>query len=155
MKKVLLIVIAFIIIGGGAFYGGMKYAESRNSKGQFSHIDFQNLSPEERQQKFQEMGAAGIVLGGDRIRGRTGSGFVTGEIISKDNQSITIKLQDGSSKIIFFSDSVQIFKTTEGTIKDIEIDKQIMVSGSQNPDGSYTARTIQLSSRFLVPRNSE
>jgi len=69
-------------------------------------------------------------------------------VISKDEKSLTIKLPDGSSKIVFFSDSTEISKTTEGTIDDIEIGKQIMVSGDQNSDGSITAKTIQLSPRY-------
>jgi hypothetical protein len=36
---------------------------------------------------------------------------------------------------------------TEGSINNIEIGKQIMVGGEQNSDGSYTAKTIQLSPR--------
>jgi len=42
----------------------------------------------------------------------------------------------------------QISKTVEGKIEDIEIGKQIMVSGDQNSDGSITAKTIQLSPRY-------
>ena len=55
------------------------------------------------------------------------------------------------SKIVFFSDSTQISKTTEGSVSDIETGKQIMVSGEQNSDGSYTAKTIQLSPRYPTP----
>jgi len=58
-------------------------------------------------------------------------------------------MPDGSSKIVFFSDSTEISKTTEGSMDDIEIGKEIMVTGSQNSDGSYTAKTIQLSPRLL------
>ena len=60
-------------------------------------------------------------------------------------------MTDGSSKIVFFSDSTEISKTTEGAVDDIEIGKQIMVSGDQNSDGSYTAKTIQLSPRVIQP----
>jgi hypothetical protein len=136
MKKTILIfVIVLIIVGVGAFYGGMKY---RQSKAPPRRV-FQELSPEQRQQFFQ--GRAG----------RISENFLLGEIISKDNQSLTLKLPDGSSRIIFFSSSTQISKTTEGSINDIEIGKQIMVSGSQNSDGSFTAKIIQLSPRYLAP----
>jgi len=136
IKKLLIIIIALAVIGGGAFYGGMKYGESKSPLSKFSSQNFQNLSPEQRQQLSQ---------------GRTGGGFLTGEVIAKDEQSLTLKTQDGGSKIIFFSDSTQISKTTEGTIGDIEVGKQIMVSGNQNSDGSYTAKTIQLSPHVIQP----
>jgi hypothetical protein len=136
IKKLLIIIIALAVIGGGAFYGGMKYGQSKSPARQ----NFQNLSQEQRQQLLQ----------GGTQRG-AGAGFLTGEVIAKDEQSLTLKMSDGSSKIVFFSDSTQISKTTEGSISDIEIGKQIMVSGSQNSDGSYTAKTIQLSPLHSTP----
>jgi len=142
MKKIIPIIIALVIVGGGAFYGGMKYGQStrqnfakQNSDG--SPQNFQNLSPEQRQKLLQ-----------GRTGGGTGANFLSGEVIAKDEQSLTLKMPDGNSKIVFFSDSTQISKTTEGTKDDIEIGKQIMVSGEQNSDGSYTAKTIQLSPRL-------
>jgi len=145
MKKIIpIIIISIIVIGGGAFYGGMKYGQSKSPLSNLSRQNFQNLSPEQRQQLFQ----------GGTGRG-TGTNFLSGEVITKDEQSLTLKMPDGGSKIVFFSDSTEISKTTEGSINDIEIGKQIMVSGDQNSDGSYTAKTIQLSPRYLTPRNSE
>jgi len=142
IKKLLIIIIALAAIGGGAFYGGMKYQESKTPQGfaRGNLQNLQNLSPEQRQQLLQ----------GRTGRG-TGTNFLTGEVINKDEQSLTLKMPDGGSKIIFFSTSTEISKTTEGLIEDIEIGKQIMVSGDQNPDGSYTAKTIQLSPRVIQP----
>ena len=145
MKKLLPIIIAIIIVGGGIFYGGMKYGEVKSPLGQFSGQNFQNLSEEERQQLFQGNMAGSAQRG---ITRGAEAGFLTGEIINKDEQSLTLKIPDGGSKIIFFSDSTQISKTTEGSINDVEIGKQITVNGDQNSDGSYTAKTIQLSSIY-------
>jgi D-Tyr-tRNAtyr deacylase len=71
--------------------------------------------------------------------------LLSGEVITKDDESLTLKIQDGGSKIVFFSNSTQISKTTNGSIDNIEIGKQITVNGEQNSDGSYIAKTIQLS----------
>lgn len=148
MKKLLPIIIAIIIIGGGAFYGGMKYAQSKSPQGftQGDIEDMRNLSPEERQQRFQQMGSAGIIAGmrGARTGDGTGSGFADGEIISKDETSITVELPDGGSKIVFYSDSTEINKFTSGTSDDFEIGKSVMVNGEANEDGSVTAQSIQL-----------
>jgi len=38
----------------------------------------------------------------------------------------------------------------DGSIDDVEIGKQIMVTGEQNSDGSYSAKTIQISPQ--IPR---
>lgn len=137
MKKLLLIFITAILVAGvGSFYGGMKYGQSKNSAGNLSRQNFQNLSPEQRQQFSQTNG-----------RGN-GSNFLAGEVIAKDAQTLTLKMQDGSSKIVLFSDSTSVSKTVDGTVSDIEVGKQIMVSGQQNSDGSFTSKTIQLSPRM-------
>jgi len=140
VKKIIPIIIALVIVGGGAFYGGMKYGQSKSPLSNLSRQNFQNLSPEQRQQLSQ-----------GRTGGGTGANFLSGEVITKDEQSLTLKMSDGSSKIVFFSDSTQISETTGGSIGDVEVGKQIMVSGDQNSDGSYTAKTIQLSPRYPTP----
>lgn len=152
MNKLLPIVIAVaVVIGGGAFYGGMKYAEGRSPSGQFSRGDFQNLSPEERQQRFQELGAnVGGALGGDHAGGsgfrggQQGAGFTAGEIIAKDDKSVTVKLQDSGSKIIFYSDSTEVGKFVIGASDDLEIGESVTINGTANDDGSITAQSIQL-----------
>ena len=155
-RKLLPVVMAIVIIvGGGAFYGGIKYAEDTPSTGleqgdyavQFSRENFQNLSPEQRQQRFQELGAnAGAVFRrgfGNEQHGRSG-GSAVGEVIAKDDTSITVKLQDGGSKIVFLSDSTRIIKLVEGALTDLTIGKNISITGSTNSDGSVTAQIIQL-----------
>jgi hypothetical protein len=142
-KKIITIAIMVaIIIGGVAFYGGMKYAESKSPRNQFLRADFQNLSPQERQQRLQEFGANTAKFSGGQQRG--GAGFATGEIIAKDDKSITIKLKNGGSKLVFFSDSTEIMKSLLGTLNDLEVGKNIVVNGTANPDGSITAQMIQL-----------
>ena len=151
MNKLIAIVIATaVVVGGGAFFSGMKYAENKNLQSRVSQADFQNLqnlSPEERQQRLQELGAsAGTEFRGGAGGGQrgVGGGFTAGEIIAKDDKSVTVKLQNGGSKIVFLSDSTEITRFAEGTLSDLEIGKNISVNGTANSDGSVTAQTIQL-----------
>jgi hypothetical protein len=147
MKKNILMIIAIIIIvGGGAFYGGIKYAEAKNKTGnnQPNGQNFGNLTPEQRQQFANRAG------------GRTGNtaqqgGFTSGQIISQDAKSITIKLRDGGSKIIFISDKTEISKFAAGTASDLAVDVNVSVNGSANSDGSITAQTVQI--RPDLPNN--
>ncbi len=132
MKKTIPIVIAVVLIGG-SFYGGMLYGQSKNSI--------------PGSQNFQGNVGGNFQRGINRESGAT---LLNGEVTSKDEQSLTLKTNDGSSKIIFFSASTQISKMAEGTVSDVEIGKQIMVTGQQNSDGSYTAKTIQLSPRSMT-----
>lgn len=147
MKKILLVfVLAVLIVGGGAFFAGMKYGQGKNSL-----ANFQNLTSEQRQQRMQQAGT----VGGFRATGgnNRGNGFVSGEIISKDDASITVKLPDGGSKIVFFSDSTNITKSTNGAFSDMEAGKTITVNGITNSDGSVTATNIQIRPEMEVPRN--
>jgi len=139
-KKILPIIVLVIVVGGAAFYGGMKYAQNKASSG-FVREDLENLrnlSAEERQQRLQELGMGG------RTMMQAEAGFVNGEIITRDEQSITVELPDGGSKIIFFSESTKITKSVDGTGDDLKEGEQAFVSGKENSDGSYTATDIRI-----------
>jgi hypothetical protein len=143
MKKLLFsVLMTAVVIGGGAFYGGMKYGQSKGPVG------FGNLSAEQRRQ-FQQAGAnmGGAMAG----RGQKGSGFANGEIISKDDKSVTVKLQDGGSKIVFFSGSTEVGKFANGTSADLSVGEAVTVSGDANQDGSITAKSIQIRPAGSLP----
>lgn len=132
-KLISLLILGFVIVGAGSFFGGMKYAESKNPLAG----NFKNLTSDQRAQ----MGANSRIGGAGN---RTGAGFISGDIITKDDKSITVKIGDGGSKIIFYSGSTQITKNASGTASDLEIGKAVTVNGSANDDGSLTAQTIQI-----------
>ena len=83
---------------------------------------------------------------------RNSGGFVVGEIILKDDKSVTVKLNDGGSKIIFTSDSTSVTKSAQGALSDLQIGTQILANGMPNQDGSITAQTIQLSPQLPMMR---
>lgn len=141
-KKIIAIILGIIIASGGSFYAGMEYGQSKSSatvRGVGG--GFTNLSPAERQARLQQLGTSGAI--GQRGTGAAG-GFATGEILSKDDRSITIKFSDGGSKIIFYSDSTEIGKFVSGTQSDLEIGKIVIANGQANQDGSITAQSIQM-----------
>src|SRR3989344_5885057 len=142
--KIAGVIAIVVIIGGGAFYGGMTYAQM--SRGGSGGGNFTNLSPEERQARFAGNGNPGA-----RGPGGMGGGFTAGEIISKDETSITIKMQDGSTKIVLVGSSVQVMKSTTGSVDDLAIGTQITVTGSANSDGSVTAQSVQIRPAGSVP----
>jgi len=141
-KNIIVTIIIALLVGAGAFYAGMKYDQSKNPTANLNAEGFANLSSEERQARLQQFGAIGQ-SGGTRGTQANG-GFATGEIISKDEKSLTIKLQDGGSKIVFFSDSTPIMKTASGTSQDLTTGEQVTVTGTTNQDGSLSAQSIQL-----------
>ena len=57
---------------------------------------------------------------------------------------MTVKLQDGGSKIVILTDSTAINKSAEGSREDLKIGGKVGVFGTENSDGSVTAQNIQL-----------
>lgn len=91
MKKILLIVVAFIVVAGGSFYGGTKYAQSQTpQKTGAAGTAFRNG-------RTMATGTAGI----GRTNGGAAANFANGDIIAKDDKSITVKLQTGRSRLLF------------------------------------------------------
>lgn len=149
MKKIIYAVVAVaVLVGSGAFYGGMKYAQGQSGRGNFA-----NLTPEQRQQLTANAGA-GFRGGAGQGRGGMNGGTI-GEIISKDDKSITVKMADGGSKIVFYSSATGVSKFTEGGAGDLVVGKNVNVTGTSNQDGSITAQSIQLRPNMPVPTPSQ
>ncbi len=136
MKKnnIVMIVILALIVGAAGFFGGMKYQQSK-VVGNFSRQFPGGMG--NRQQ------------GTTNSQGRVSAGRpVTGDILSLDDKSITVKLQDGSSKIVLIPDSAIISKTDQGSKSDLKKGDKVGVFGTENTDGSVTAQNVQLNPAF-------
>lgn len=121
-------VISVLVFAGIGFYGGMQY--QKGLRGNFGQGAIRN----------GRTGGTGMIGAGNR------EGFrpVNGEIISADDKSITVKLQDDSSKIILINDKTVINKTQTVTKSELKVGEKISVFGSENTDGSVTAQNVQL-----------
>lgn len=132
MKKEIIIP-AVILLLVGSFYSGMQYGKN------------QVTSAASQQGGRTRVGAGNGTGTGGGARGfGAGGGAVNGTVLSLSNNSLTVKLRDGSSRIVFFSSSTSIGKQTAGLIADINTGSDITVMGSANADGSVTAQNIQL-----------
>ena len=137
-----------VVVGGGAFYGGMQYGVSKTTAAQVAaRGNFGGGAGANGGQRSGAGAQGGQNGGGQRMGGGAagaGGGFINGSILSKDDKSITVKSQDGSSKIIFFSDSTMIGKATSGSVSDLATGQQVIVNGKANSDGSIAAQNIQI-----------
>jgi hypothetical protein len=140
-KCIVIAIILVVIIGAGAFYFGAKYEKNKlSSAGLLRSGNNQAGS----QGGNRQGGASGA---GQRMGGgaNNGSGdFASGQILSKDDKSITIKTRNGGSQIIYFSDSTTVGKTVAGSSSDLNTGQQVMANGKNNPDGSLAAQNIQI-----------
>lgn len=144
-KKIILSVVVCVAIAVLSFWGGMSYGKSK-----VSTRGFGDRQGQFGQGRFDQNG--GNRMMGQNNRGMVGGGFTTGDIISKDDKSVTIKLKDGGSKIVLVPQSVKVEKTVDGSLSDIIIGKSVMVTGATNTDGSINATSIQI--RPVAPVNN-
>ncbi len=133
MKNKILIIVGAVIIVGFSFFGGMKYGESKTSN-RFAGAG------------MMQGRTGGQFGGGNRTAGgaRGAGGFTAGQILSKDATSITVKLSDGGSKIVFYSPSTTVTKSASTTIDTVNVNDSVFVTGSANADGSINASNIQV-----------
>ncbi len=131
------IVLIVVVMAVGSFYAGYRYAgfdRKTDQTRQFARLPGQ-------------IGGQGMLRGQGApasMVGRSAGGFTSGEVLSKDDKSLTIKLRDGGSKIVFFSASTTVSKMADGTLLDVIQGSEVMISGTQNQDGSITAGLVQL-----------
>jgi len=137
MKNIYIVAaIIVVIVGAGAFFAGMKYQQSK----QPAFL-----------REFAGRQGQGTGTGGNRVGFRP----VNGEIISSDDKSITVKLQDDSSKIVLLSDNTEINKAAEATKEDLKVGEKVAVFGQENSDGTVTAQNIQLNPQFREPTQQQ
>ncbi len=138
MKNNLIIaaLVALLIGGAGGFFAGMQYQKSQRSG--FTQFN------SGRGGQGDSQGQDGNHAGGG-FQGRNGGGrAVSGEILSVDDKSITVKLQDGSSRIVLLTNATSFSKSAEGSKSDLKTGERVAVFGTENSDGSVTAQNVQL-----------
>ncbi|HEY3374782.1 MAG TPA: hypothetical protein VGK02_06945 [Candidatus Aquicultor sp.] len=125
-----IMVVLVLLAGGGGFYGGMQYQKSQ--------------MPSFAQGGQNGQRGQGGQGGTGRFFGGQGGRPVSGEVISQDSSSITVKMQDGSTKIVMLSGTTSISKFAKGTKTDIKKGERVMAFGKENSDGSITANMVQI-----------
>ncbi len=114
-------IVLLLVVGAGGFFAGTKYQQSKTSAA-FGQRNPRNAT------------------GGNRMGFRP----VSGDIVASDDTSITVKLTDGSSKIILLSDKTVVSKASVGTKADLKTGTKVAVFGTENADGSVSAANIQI-----------
>ena len=132
-KKTTMMIVGALVIALVFGFGGYKIGASSAPTGKGAGANFANSN-------FGGAGGAAARGGANRNQG----GVTNGEVLSKDDKSLTVKMRDGGSKIIFFSTSTEISKFVSGNLSDVIIGTNVMTAGKTNADGSITAQTIQI-----------
>lgn len=141
-KNIMIAVVVAVLVGAASFFGGVQYQKSKVvTNGSARGGNGQYVSG----QRGDRQGGQGEIRSNvnNAIIGNGGA-FESGEIISKDDSSITIKMRDGSSKIVYFSGSTNVGKTVDGASSDLQVGQNVMVNGTTDSSGAITAKNIQI-----------
>ncbi len=124
-KNLPVLIITVLVFSALSFFGGMQYQKSQR-------------------QSFQ----TGF---GRSLNRQNGAGVrpVSGEITNVEKGLLTIKTQDGSNRIIIFSDSTKINKTSDGSASDLKKGEQVTGFGKEGSDGTITAQTLMIGEKML------
>ncbi len=139
-NTIILVVLVALVAGAAGFVGGVQYQKRQRAT---------FFGPTRDGQGRAAMMGTGNR--GDLPAGRQGFRPVAGEIIKADDTSITVKLSDGSSKIVLVSGSTSINKAEQADKEALKEGETVVVFGTENADGSVTAATIQLNPLSRVP----
>jgi len=148
MKRGLVALVAVLVlaaVGGGAYYYGTTVGEKRVM--QNPQLIFQQMGAGQGggqfQRQFPGQGAApsGTPQAGQRGTLLQGGGLM-GTIEKIEGNTLVITTDDGEVRVQT-SDTTLVEKTMSVNVEDLELGERVMVSGSKNEDGSYTARSIQ------------
>jgi hypothetical protein len=113
-------VIVVVALVGGIFYGKSSTASQATSR---------SLSASSTRSGF------GRAAGG---------GFVSGQIISVDANSMTVSLANGNSQVVYYSSSTQVMKPTIVPASDLVAGTRVMIGGTADSSGVLTAQSIQV-----------
>ena len=130
-KLLIAIAVTALLVGASGFFAGIQYRKSQEP----TAGDFQSMREQARSGNLPP----GL---GERLQGQGRP--VSGEIIDRDEESITVKLPDGSSRIILVGSETKISESTPSAKNKLTEGVQVFVNGTENPDGSLNATSIQI-----------
>ena len=149
--RIALGIIVLLALVAGSFYGGTLYGKQQAEAS----------LPEALWQRMGTMGR-GDVSGADaQERGLGGfggqGGGLMGQIEEIDGDTLIITNVSGQQTRVQITETTLIEKYASVTVAELEPGEQVTVSGSENEDGSITARSVQVApaGRFVPGRPAD
>lgn len=152
---IILGVVGVLIIAGASFYGGMVYGKNQAAASVAT-------APMNFPEGFQPPDGVTFSADGTRAFGGRGQGdaagglaapdgMTFGEIESIEGNTLTLTTQAGGTMTVQVTDTTLIEKNASVAVSDLVAGDTVIVSGSDNDDGSITARSVQVApaGRFM------
>jgi hypothetical protein len=156
--KAILLVLAVVVITGGAFWGGSAYQKAQGGTGlpasgdgqglrggpmanltEEQQAEIENMTAEERQQWFQE----NMPAGGPQGSGQAGpmrGGTLEGEVLEIADDTLTVRLDSGSQT--FYTDADTVIAYVKGA-GDLTTGSTVMIMATPSgADGVTTASLV-------------
>ena len=144
MRRILIIIAVLLLVlavGGGSFWAGMKMGENRLIQDPARLMQMMMTGRDGRfPGQFPGMGH-GPQPG---VEAQRFGGGITGTIEAIEGDTLLISTEEGEIRVQT-TDTTLIEKSMAMGVGDLEVGEQVVVSGSQNDDGSLTARSIRIS----------
>lgn len=159
MNKTLTLILGIVlvlVVAGASFYGGMVYGKSQ-ATATTAAVPL-NMPAGLQLPDGAAVPGDGTGPFGGRGQGGAGGNFVApagmtfGEIESIDGNTLTLTTQAGGTVTVQVTDTTLIEKNASVGVSDLAVGETVIVSGSDNDDGSITARSVQVSpaGRFMA-----
>jgi hypothetical protein len=157
--KIILAVVVVVLIAGASFYGGLVFGKNQASASAATvPMNFPEgfqppggaAAPGDGARPFGGRGQGGAA-GDGAAAGNVPDGMTFGQIESIDGSTLTLLTQTGGAVTVQVTDTTLIEKNTSVDVTDLATGDAVIVSGSDNDDGSITARSVQVApaGRFM------
>jgi len=133
-KTIIAVLVAAVIFGATGFGGGMLLG--RASSGGTGRAAMMA--------RFAQGGGFTTQDGGTGARNFLRANMAVGKVTEKDANSFTVKMQDGSTRTVYYSSSTTFEKTSTGSAKDISVDTTVAAVGQATSSGDITAQRVQI-----------
>ena len=141
-------VVAFLIVGAGAFWGGTAY-EKAQAANAAEDRRVQMLGAAAGRQVDQRDARAQQDFG--QSLGQAAFSNLTGTIERIDGNVLILSSDQGPVRVQA-TDATQVQKLADISLDGLQVGEEVTVSGSPDEDGSITARTIRSGTLSMLTR---
>lgn len=133
--------ITAVVFGATGFWGGKIYNSNR-FEDTFEGRGIYNQSGRGMMNNRDDQNRNNNKISGNSMN--RGGGMIIGEVSSIDGDSLTVKLADGSSKIVVLSKTTSYTISNESSREKLIVGTKVAVMGETTTDGSTTASSVEL-----------
>lgn len=128
------VVIAALVAG---FFGGIYYQKKQS-------VVYPGMARTGRNNTLNQDRGMGMGMNNKQGQDMRVGGMISGEISAKDEGGVTVRMTDGSSKLVLVNDMTKYTISSVSDFTKVVVGEKVAVFGESNSDGSITATSIEL-----------